>query len=149
MADSAGATGPPGPWFETRMRVRSYEMDAFGHVNHAVYLNYFEEARVRTMEAVGHPLGDILGRGWGVHVVRLEADYRKEARLGDELRIRTRVDEVRRSSMAVVQRALRADDEGEVLVCEARVVWVWVDENGRPMRVPAEVRDALLAGPAG
>lgn len=137
------------PWFETTIRVRSYELDAFGHLNHAVYLNYFEEARVRTLEAVGHPLQDLLDRGGGVHVVRVEVDYRREVFLGHRLRIRTRVDEVKRSSIAVVQEALRPGEGGEEVACRARVVWVWVDETGRPRRVPVDVRDALLAGPEG
>lgn len=135
------------PWFETEIQVRSYELDAFGHLNHSVYLNYFEEARVRTLEEAGFPLRDLLDRDWGVHVVRVEVDYRQEAFLGDRLRIRTRVDEVKRSSIAVLQRASKAGSDSIELVCEARVVWVWVDETGRPQRVPEEVRDALLAGP--
>lgn len=135
------------PWFETEIQVRSYELDAFGHLNHAVYLNYFEEARVRTLEEAGFPLGDLLDRDWGVHVVRVEVDYRREAFLGDRLRIRTRVDEAKRSSIAVLQQAHKAGRDTTELVCEARVVWVWVDETGRPQRVPDEVRDALQAGP--
>lgn len=136
-------------WFETSIRVRSYELDAFGHLNHAVYLNHFEEARVRTLESVGHPLQDLLDRGGGVHVVRIEVEYRRQVFLGDRLRIRTRVDEVKRSSIAVVQEALRPGEDGQEVACRARVVWVWVDDTGRPRRVPADVRDALLAGPDG
>lgn len=135
------------PWFETRIGVRSYELDAFGHLNHAVYLNYFEAARIRAMAEAGHPLQDVLDRGWGVHVVRVEVDYRREAHLGDELRIQTRVDEVKRSSITVLQRALRAAPGDPEIVCRARVVWVWVDEDGRPRRVPDDLRDALVAGP--
>lgn len=135
------------PWFETRIRTRSYELDGFGHLNHAVYLNYFEVARVRALEEAGFPLGDLLARGWGVHVVRVEVDYRREALLGDRLRIRTRVDDVRRSRITVLQEAWREADEDPELVCEARVSWVWVDEERRLRRVPEDVRDALLAGP--
>ena len=135
------------PWFESVVRIRSYELDGFGHLNHAVYLNYFEEGRVRALDEAGFPLQDLLSRGWGVHVVRVEVDYRREAFLGDRLRIRTRVDEVKRSSVAVLQQALKGEGESSEVVCEARVVWVWVDEDGRPQRVPDDVRDALLAGP--
>ncbi len=138
----------PGPWFETEIRTRSYELDAFGHLNHAVYLNYFEEARVRTLDAAGYPLQDVLDRGWGVHVVRVEVDFRREAFLGDRLRIRTRVDEMRRTSVAVLQEARREGPDGLELICEARVVWVWVGEDGRPRRVPDEVRQALRRPPA-
>jgi YbgC/YbaW family acyl-CoA thioester hydrolase len=31
--------------FEYKLEVRGYELDSFGHVNNAVYLNYFEQAR--------------------------------------------------------------------------------------------------------
>lgn len=144
---SGEAAGPVAPWFETAIRVRSYELDAFGHVNHAVYLNYFEEARIRVLESVGHPIPELLARGWGVHVVRLEIEYRKEGHMGDRIRIRTRVDGVRRSSMTVLQRALRDGPDGPELVCEARVTWVWVNEDGRPARVPDPVRTALLERP--
>ncbi|NIP79253.1 MAG: thioesterase, partial [Gemmatimonadetes bacterium] len=31
------------------VQARSYELDGFGHVNYAVYLNYFEYARYRAL----------------------------------------------------------------------------------------------------
>ena len=30
----------------TRLTVRPYECDSYGHVNHAVYVNYLEHARI-------------------------------------------------------------------------------------------------------
>jgi YbgC/YbaW family acyl-CoA thioester hydrolase len=64
--------------------VRGYEVDSFGHVNNAVYLQWLEHARWE----MGHRSGlawvgqDILP------VVRhLTLDYRTETRLGDALRI--------------------------------------------------------------
>ena len=135
------------PWFETSIETRSYELDAFGHLNHAVYLNYFEVARIQLLEEAGYPVQDLLERGWGVHVVRVEVDYKKEAFMGELLRVRTRLDETKRSSMAVVQEILRDTPEGAELVCRARVVWVWVGESGRPQRVPEGVRRALERGP--
>ena len=35
------------------LRVRKYEMDALGHVNNAVYLNYMEQAATEHAEALG------------------------------------------------------------------------------------------------
>ena len=37
---------------EVRIRVRWADMDAYGHVNNAVYLNYLEEARDRLADAL-------------------------------------------------------------------------------------------------
>lgn len=130
--------------YETRFRVRSYELDALGHVNHAVYPNYFEQARVEALEEAGYPWQDMIARGWLFNVARLEVDYRREARLGDTLRITTTLEEMGRTSMTLRQRALRDGEPGDV-VAEARVVGVLVGREGRPIRVPDELREAVGA----
>ena len=147
----------PGPGFTSRMRVRSYELDALGHVNHAVYLNYLEQARFDALEAAGVSLAHLAREGWGVHVVRIEIDYRAQCRMGDELVIRTHTTGFRNSSMTIQQKLERCprypgpapsgDGEG-VTAVEARIVAVWVGPDGRPMRIPALVRSALTgSGP--
>jgi YbgC/YbaW family acyl-CoA thioester hydrolase len=122
--------------------VRSYELDSFGHANHAVFLNYLEAARFEALAGAGFPYDEIRGRGWGIYVVRIEVDYLKEARLGDRLLVRTWAEEYRRTSMVLAQQIVRASDE-TVEVARARVTAVWVDQDGRPMRVPPDVRLAL------
>lgn len=145
------------PWFTSRMRVRSYELDALGHVNHAVYLNYLEQARFDALEAAGVSPDHMAREGWGVHVVRIEVDYRAECRMGDELVIRTSTTGFRNSSMTIQQTLERcprypgpapSGDEEGVTAVEARIVAVWVGPDGRPMRIPALVRSALTgSGP--
>lgn len=135
--------------FAWETRVRSYELDSFGHVNHAVHLNWFEQARFEALEAGGFPPSRLAEEGWGVHVVRVEVDYRREARLGDPIRIVTKAGAFRSTSFTVNQRAYRppvaTGGEG-LVVAEAVVVLVWVGSDGAPMRVPPEVRQALGEG---
>lgn len=130
--------------FEARMRVRSYELDSFRHANHSVFLNYLEEARFETLREAGFTYRDIQARGWAIHVVRLEIDYLAELRLADELRVQTRIHDYRRTSMTFAQRILR-EREGAAPVEAARalVTAVWIGEAGKPMRIPAEARQAL------
>lgn len=130
------------PWFETTIETRSYEIDAFGHLNHAVYLNYFEVARIQLLEDAGYPVQELLERGWGVHVVRVEVDYRRELFRGQELEITTRVADARNSSMTLHQVAADAADPATVFA-EARVVAVWIGAEGRPVRIPDDVRAGL------
>jgi acyl-CoA thioester hydrolase len=132
--------------FETEVDVRSYELDSFGHVNHAVYLNYFEYARFQALAEGGFPYADMQARGWGVYVVRIEVDYLQEARMDQRLRVRTRVDQAKRSSLVLVQE-LTADDGPSTPLARARVTAVWVGPDRRPLRVPDEVRAALGAPP--
>jgi len=54
-------------------------MDAYGHVNHVVYLTYLEEARSTTMARL---LRRARGES-GYVVARVAIDYRRELRLGD------------------------------------------------------------------
>lgn len=76
--------------------------------------------------------------------MRIEVDYLDEVLLGDRLRIRTWTDGFRRTSMVMLQEARRdpRDDEDETtVVARARVVAVWIGDNGRPIRVPDEIRE--------
>ena len=49
------------PWrYTVRWAVRQYELDALGHVNNAVYLNWAEQVAIDHVEALGY------GREWSV-----------------------------------------------------------------------------------
>ncbi len=160
--------------FVAPFRVRSYELDGLGHLNHAVFLNYLEQARFDALAAGGFPVEAMEDRGWGVHVVRIEIDYRRECRFGDHIIARTFVENFRNTSMTIHQALyrfrpglpatetdappasmpelagpMRLDDavalnlDAAELAAEARVVAVWVGSDGKPMRIPEEVREAL------
>ncbi len=150
--------------FLSPFRVRSSELDSFGHVNHAVYLSYLEQARFEALELGGFPLAELARRSWAVHVVRVEVDYRRECRLGDRLVVRTEVGRFRNSSMILQQNIFRFRAAAEGLPADpaeategtgallepaeeavsARIVAVWIGPDRKPMRIPDEVRGALI-----
>ena len=68
--------------FRTRIKVRHYELDTLGHLNHAVYHSYGEVARLELLEAAGALKGLP-----GVASVLLETHvvFRRELRAGDEV----------------------------------------------------------------
>lgn len=124
------------------VEVRSYELDSFGHANHAVFLNWLEYGRFQALAHAGFPYAEIVARGWGIYVVRIEVDYLREARLGERLLVRTWADGYRRTSMVLVQQIVR-EKEPSIEVARARVSAVWVGPDRRPLRVPEEIRHAL------
>lgn len=138
-------TPPPGvPTSETGFVVRSSELDSFGHVNHAVFLHYFEHARFEALEAAGFSWSVLEERNWAIYVVRIEVDYVAEARRGDRLEALTWADSFRRTSMVLAQALDRVEPDGRrTRVAEARVVAVWIGPDGKPMRVPDDVRAGL------
>lgn len=132
--------------FTREVTVRSYELDALGHVNHAVYLNYLELARYDALEAGGFPAAALAREGWSIVVVRAELEYLRPCFQGDVLRIRTRVEEFRRSSMVVGQTVHRLEPGAATApapALRARVTAVWIGKQGRPGRIPSPARQAL------
>jgi YbgC/YbaW family acyl-CoA thioester hydrolase len=124
------------------IEVRGYELDGFGHLNHAVFLNYFEFARFKAFSAAGIPLQDIMARGEGIHVVRVEVDYLREVKLGDSLLIDTAIESTRRTSFLLAQ-ALYLEGEEDRPHARARITAVWIGTDGKPTRVPGDVREAM------
>lgn len=132
--------------FESRFQVRSYELDSFGHMNHAVFLNWFEQARFDAFEQSGFSIPVIQATGGGIYVVKLEIEYLKEARLGDPLVIRTWGGEAGRTSMVFHQVASPAEAP-EVAVAKAAVRGVFIGPDKRPARIPREFLAAFGVAP--
>ena len=65
---------------EKRVEIRWRDVDAYLHVNNAVYATYFEECRD---EWVDSTLGDV-GDAWDYVLARVAIDFRRELRLEDE-----------------------------------------------------------------
>lgn len=58
--------------------VRGYELDSFGHVNNAVYLNYMEEARWKMMREIPECNSVFLEQGFFPAVIETNIKYIRE-----------------------------------------------------------------------
>jgi acyl-CoA thioester hydrolase len=119
------------------LTVRSYECDAYSHVNNAVYLNYLEYARHAYLRDNGISIETLRTEGYGLWVARLAIDYRRPAAADDALVILTRPLRKSRIGGVLAQRIIRTGDTraGDT-IAEAEVTWVCVDAGGRPTRLP-------------
>ncbi len=97
------------------VQVRFGELDLYAHVNHTVYLQYFEHARVVALDAVGQSLPQLLEADLTMVVAQLSTRFVASARLGDELTIESGLSEIGRASATWLQRVLRGE---EVLVTQ-------------------------------
>ena len=78
------------------------DTDAYGIVYYANYLKFMERARSDFIRAVGVDQAAELGSSGSAYaVVEVDIRYRKPARLGDDLRILSTVDQVRASSVLI------------------------------------------------
>ncbi|WP_025323760.1 acyl-CoA thioesterase [Deferrisoma camini] len=127
----------------TRIKVRGYHLDLYGHVNNARYLEFLEEGRWSWVEERGDLAGFMKG-GYGFSVVNININYRRPAFLGDELEILTSLKGLGNRS-GVVRQVVRLAGT-DTVVAEADVTFVVVSaQTGRAVPLDGEVR-ALLAG---
>ncbi len=116
------------------IRVYYEDTDASGVAYHANYLRWLERARTEWLRGQGYGQERLrLELGVAFTVSTLEIEYRKPARLDDELEVRTRIAELRRASLIFEQSLSRA---GETLTT-ARVRIACVDAaTFRPKALP-------------
>nr|WP_221462539.1 thioesterase family protein [Streptomyces olivoverticillatus] len=115
-------------------------MDAFGHVNNAVFLRYLEEARIDFIHRMAPGEGNSSFTGGSV-VARHEIDYlRPLVHRPEPVTVETWVTKVGAASMTV---SYEIKDEQQTYV-RATTVVVPVDlSTGRPRRVTAEEKEIL------
>src|SRR6478735_1914667 len=117
--------------------MRWSDMDAYGHVNNAVFVRYLEEARIDLLLTAAGPAGRAM-LDEGVVVVRHEIDYKRPlVHRVEPVRIVSWVEEIKNASFTV---AYEVADGDEVYV-QARTVLVLVDlEGGHPRRIGPDDR---------
>lgn len=123
----------------TPLTVRFNEIDPYGHVNHSVYVTYFEVGRTDALSACGVPLELMARRGYQMVVTHIDVRFRLPAAAGEALTVETEVSKLRRASGTWSQRIVRGD---EVLVT-AEVTAAVTDRSGRPTKPPDWLFPAL------
>lgn len=129
--------------FSWAARVYWEDTDGGGIVYYANYLRFLERARTEWLRALGHSQQE-LARSPGIlfAVAGLSIEYRRPAKLDDELMITCEPRGERAASMRFLQRIERAP--GGKLLVEADVRVVCLDARTlRPKRLPDFLIEAL------
>lgn len=110
-------------------------MDAYGHVNNAIFLRYLEEARIDFLSLRGKESKQ------GSVVARHEIDYKRQlVHRPDPVDIELWVTEIRAASFTVTY---EVKDEDLVYVRASTVVVPFDFETQRPRRITSEEREFL------
>jgi len=127
------------PSHVTQHRVRFHELDPYDHVNHAMYVTYFEIGRVDALETIGLGLDHLKTIGFQFVITKLDVRFRRPAGAAETLEIHTSVSSFGRASTVWTQE-IRRDDE---LVATAEVTIAVTDPDGKPTRPPADLFETL------
>ena len=127
--------------YHHRIKVRSYDLDSFGHVNNAVYFNYLEEARGEYLEQRGLSFNDF--HEWRAYafIISAEIHYKSPAKFGDILDIRGAITKMKRSSFCIDYEIF---NETTNKVCAvAAMSLAFVDEHEKLISIPEIFRQKL------
>jgi len=128
--------------YKTPIHIRFSDMDAFGHVNNAIYLTYFEIARgnywTNIIEWDWNEMGIILGRS--------EIDYRKPITLDDQIVCYVRTSRVGNSSFDVEYILSKVVGDHEEICTTGKTVCISYDYKlGKSMPIPDKQRKKMIS----
>jgi acyl-CoA thioester hydrolase len=123
------------------LRVRYAETDKMGVVYYARYFVWFEVGRTDWLRETGWTYRDMESEGLGLPVIEAHCAYKAGAQYDDEVEIRTRARLVSAVRIAFDYDVLRRADG--VLLATGHTVHATIDRSGRPVRLPARVKDLL------
>ncbi len=106
------------------IKIRGYHLDMYGHVNHARYLEFLEEARWSFIEQV-MPISEFEKKGFAFVVVNININYRQPALLDYILEIRTEMVKLGGKSAKIHQEIYRA--ESDQRIADADITFVAID----------------------
>ena len=121
--------------------VRWGDMDAYGHVNNAVFSTYFETARMKFFERVG-----VVKDGGRAQVapaiVSATINFRQQVHYPAELEAGIRCVKVGNTSFTLEHHLFRAGTDE--VVADGTSVIAWVDyAEGKAVSLPGPLREAL------
>ena len=124
--------------FFHNVKVYYEDTDAGGVVYYANYLKYLERARTEALSTIGLSNLQIKDKfGAQIIVKSCNIEYKKSAQLEDELKIRSFIKSITKTSFYMNQ--IITNDE--TTITEAQVHLVFVNEKGKPVKVPVIIFD--------
>ena len=124
--------------FYHNVKVYYEDTDAGGVVYYANYLKYLERARTEALSTIGLSNLQIKDKFGALIIVKsCNIEYKKSAKLEDELKIRSFVKSVTKTYFFINQ----IITNGETTIVEAQVHLVFVNDKGKPVKVPEVIFD--------
>ncbi len=126
--------------YSCEIPVRWGDMDAYGHVNNAMYMRYLEEARVQLLAKMGAKMD---GDGIDPVVINVGCTFMRPIVYPDTVRIDCFVSEPGRSSFMTLYKIYSESDPSQA-VSEGYAKVVWMDHHsGKSVPLPADIRQHI------
>ncbi|MFA6142238.1 MAG: thioesterase family protein [Candidatus Omnitrophota bacterium] len=122
---------------ESEVRVRYQETDNMGVVYYSNYLVWFEIARTEYFRALGLVYRKLEEKGIYLMVAAISCKYKSPAKYDDIVRMQAWISELKNSSLKFEYKLF----VGDKLIATGDSIHVFTNSEGRPRRIPEEVRN--------
>ena len=122
--------------FFHKLKVYYEDTDSGGVVYYANYLKFLERARTEALFSIGYSNKKIQDMFNSLIIVKsCNIEYKKSAYLEDELKVRSFVKSISKTSLFMNQIITKEED----IIVEAQVHLVFVNNEGKPVKIPEEI----------
>jgi len=133
--------------YQQNFEVRWADLDPNGHMRHTAYMDCAAQARVGLLNDYGFTLERFRALGIGPVLFREEAQYLREVRANEHIRVTAKVAGLSRNRRHWRIRHCIFKQDGE-LACVVNVQGAWLDLAARKIAVPpAELAQAMEKAP--
>ena len=122
--------------FFHKLKIYYEDTDSGGVVYYANYLKFLERARTEALFSIGYSNKKIQNEFNSLIIVKsCNIEYKKSAHLEDELTVRSFVKSISKTSFFMNQIITKEEET----IIEAQVHLVFVNTEGKPVRIPDEI----------
>jgi len=119
------------------LQARGYELDSYGHVNNAVYLNYNEQARWDLFNNIGL-LDHLKAEGKKIVIVENHIKYIRQVKLFDEIEVETQME---KSAHFLLFKHVLKNKKTNKPIAKANVKTVFLGKDNKPCDIPQSLID--------
>ena len=126
--------------FSFTVKIYYEDTDVGGVVYYANYLKFLERARSEAIYSLGYTNSSILERFGVLLIVKsCNIEYKKPARFEDTLEIISEIKSFTKTSFLMKQSISRINE----IISDAEIHIVSVDKNGKPSKIPEDLKKKL------
>ena len=120
--------------FDLTVQVTEAHIDALGHVNNVIYMHWMQDVAAAHADALGLGVAQYLELKHAMVAVEHHVQYRKPAFVGDEIVLRTWLDDINALYSSRQYAFYRVKDQSLLFVAQTK--WACVElATGRPKRM--------------
>jgi len=128
---------PHTPRIELLVQVMFYDTDCAAVVHNLAYLRHIETARTLLAEQLGWQLAGMSESGLYPVVLRTEIDYKRPAKLGDQLLVHGWLESVERMRFWCAFEIVRPSDGVRMVQCRQSLALIQMP-GAKPVRLPTD-----------